>query len=328
LFKGTHKYGTIRFFLIKQEYVHSFTFLYLRTMALKWKSLVPTFLKEMFRSLKRKKRQAALLNQQQSGQGLTQAELKQSVLNAGILPGDHLMVHASLSKMGFIEGGADTVVEVLKECVGADGLILMPTSPIARLQLDYVSANPSFDVLNTSSAMGKVSEVFRTSDGVVRSYHPTEPVAAWGAQAYEYIKDHTNKNTPYHWDSPYGKLIQHGGKILYIGVTLDNAGTHLHTLEDAVDVGVPVYYAQEFRLPVRDYEGKELIITTKVHNPEYSKKRRCDELLPMFLREGVYREVYIGKAKTLVFDAKKMFDVMVSAFTDRGVTMYNPEGNE
>ena len=302
--------------------------MYLRTMALNWKSLVPKFLKEIFRSLKRKKRQATLLNQQQSGQGFTQEDLKQSLLSAGIQPGDHLMVHASLSKMGFIEGGADTVVEVLKEMVGAEGLILMPTSPIARLQLDYVSANPLFDVLATPSAMGKVSEVFRTSDGVVRSYHPTEPVAAWGAQAYEYIKDHTNKNTPYHWDSPYGKLIQHGGKILYIGVTLDNAGTHLHTLEDAMDVEVPVYYAQEFRLPVHDYEGKELIITTKVHNPEYSKKRRCDELLPMFLREGVYREVYIGKAKTLVFDAKKMFDVMVSAFTERGVTMYNPNGNK
>ena len=297
-------------------------------MALNWQSLVPTFLKEIFRSLKRKKRQATLLNQQQSGQGFTQEDLKQSLLSAGIQPGDHLMVHASLSKMGFIEGGANTVVDVLKEMVGAEGLILMPTSPIARLQLDYVSANPLFDVLATPSAMGKVSEVFRTSDGVVRSYHPTEPVAAWGAQAYEYIKDHTNKNTPYHWDSPYGKLIQHGGKILYIGVTLDNAGTHLHTLEDAMDVEVPVYYAQEFRLPVHDYEGKELIITTKVHNPEYSKKRRCDELLPMFLREGVYREVYIGKAKTLVFDAKKMFDVMVSAFTERGVTMYNPNGNK
>ena len=314
--------------LVNFVFGSSFPFTYLRAMALNWKSFIPNFLKEIFRSLKRKKRQATLLNQQQSGQGFTQEELKESLLSAGIQPGDHLMVHASLSKMGFIEGGADTVVEVLKEMVGAEGLILMPTSPIARLQLDYVSANPLFDVLATPSAMGKVSEVFRTSDGVVRSYHPTEPVAAWGAQAYEYIKDHTNKNTPYHWDSPYGKLIQHGGKILYIGVTLDNAGTHLHTLEDAIDVGVPVYYAQEFRLPVHDYEGKELIITTKVHNPEYSKKRRCDELLPMFLREGVYREVYIGKAKTLVFDAKKMFDVMVSAFTERGVTMYNPNGNK
>jgi aminoglycoside 3-N-acetyltransferase len=97
-------------------------------------------------------------------------------------------------------------------------------------------------------------------------------------------------------------------------------------LEDALDVGVPVYYSKEFKLSVCDYEGNEMIVATKVHNPEYSKKRRCDELLPLFLREGVYREVYIGKAKTLVFDAKKMFDVMVTAFTDRGVTMYNPEG--
>jgi len=293
-----------------------------------WRKLVPAVLKGWYRTLKKQHREKKLRLQRESGGGITAAQLKINLESIGIRVGDHLMVHASLSKMGFIEGGADTVVEVLKECVGADGLILMPTSPIARLQLDYVSANPLFDVLDTPSAMGKVSEVFRTSDGVVRSYHPTEPVAAWGAQAYEYIKDHTNKNTPYHWDSPYGKLIQHSGKILYIGVTLDNAGTHLHTLEDAVDVGVPVYYAQEFRLPVRDYEGKELIVTTKVHNPEYSKKRRCDELLPMFLREGVYREVYIGKTKTLVFDAKKMFDVMVSAFTERGVTMYNPNGNK
>ena len=295
-------------------------------MALHWKSLIPNFLKEIFRSLKRKKRQAELLNQQQSGQGLTKDDLKQSLLNAGIQPDDHLMVHASLSKMGFIEGGAETVVKVLKETVGEEGTILMPTSPIARLQLDYVSDNPLFDVLNTPSAMGNISEVFRISDGVVRSYHPTEPVAAWGAKAYEYIKDHTTKNTPYHWDSPYGKLIQYGGKILYIGVTLDNAGTHLHTLEDALDVGVPVYYSKEFKLPVCDYEGNEMIVATKVHNPEYSKKRRCDELLPMFLQEGVYSEVMIGKAKTLVFDAKKMFEVMVTAFNERGVTMYNPEG--
>jgi aminoglycoside 3-N-acetyltransferase len=295
-------------------------------MALHWKSLIPNFIKEIFRSLKRKKRQADLLNQHQSGQGITKEVLRESLLNAGIQSGDHLMVHASLSKMGYIEGGAETVVDVLKETVGLQGMILMPTSPIARLQYDHARLNPIFDVRNTPSAMGKITEVFRLSDGVVRSCHPTEPVAAWGAKAYEYIKDHTTKNTPYHWDSPYGKLIQHGGKILYIGVTLDNAGTHLHTLEDFLDVGVPVYAEEVFSLRVLDYEGKQMEVTTKVHNPEYSKKRRCDELLAMFLREGVYREVYIGKAKTLVFDAEKMFHVMVNAFTDSGITMYNPKG--
>ncbi|MFM7386964.1 MAG: AAC(3) family N-acetyltransferase [Bacteroidota bacterium] len=295
-------------------------------MPLSWKSLVPKFAKQFFREWQRKKRSSKLKKQAQLGQGLSREQLIQDFNRAGIHSGNQLMVHASLSKMGYIEGGAETVVDVLKEIVGMEGMILMPTSPIARLQLDYVSENPVFDVLRTPSAMGKISEVFRTSDGVVRSYHPTEPVAAWGAKAYEYINEHTEKNTPYHWNSPYGKLIQHGGKIVYIGVTLDNAGTHLHTLEDTIDVGVPVYYPQEFKLPVIDYDRKEIIIATKLHNPEYSKKRRCDELLPIFLHEGVYREVQIGKAKTLVFDAKKMFDVMVTAFNERGVTMYNPEG--
>lgn len=291
-----------------------------------WKSLVPSFLKEIFRSLKRKKHQTYLLKQQQAGKGISKEELRESLLNAGINVGDRLMVHASLSKMGYIEGGPETVVEALKEIIGSQGVLLMPTSPIARLQLDYVKKNPVFDVMRTPSAMGKISEVFRNSDAVMRSYHPTEPVAAWGENAYDFIKDHTLKNTPYHWDSPYGKLMQHGGKILYIGVTLDNAGTHLHTLEDALDVGVQVYYPESFNLRVLDYEGNERIVTTRVHNPEYSKKRRCDELLPMFLREGVYSEVMIGQAKTLVFDAEKMFKVMVSAFTERGITMYNPEG--
>jgi len=300
--------------------------MYLRVMPLSWKSLVPEFAKQFFREWQRKKRSSELKKQAQLGQGLSRYQLIQDFNQAGIQSGDHLMVHASLSKIGYIEGGAETVVEVLKEIVGLEGMILMPTSPIARLQLDYVLENPVLDVLRTPSAMGKISEVFRNSDGVIRSYHPTEPVAAWGAKAYEYINEHTEKNTPYHWNSPYGKLIQHGGKILYIGVTLDNAGTHLHTLEDALDVGVPVYYSKEFKLQVIDYEGNDKFVTTKVHNPETSKKRRCDELLPMFLREGVYSEVMIGQAKTLVFDAKKMFDVMVRAFNERGVTMYNPEG--
>jgi aminoglycoside 3-N-acetyltransferase len=69
------------------------------------------------------------------------------------------------------------------------------------------------------------------------------------------------------------------------------------------------------------------MVQTKVHNPVYSKQRRCDALLPLFLKENVYKEVQIGKAKTLVFNAKIMFDVMMFSFQKRGVTMYNPQGN-
>jgi aminoglycoside 3-N-acetyltransferase len=295
-------------------------------MTFHWRDWVPKGLKDLKKRWKKKRFNAQMERWVVSGKVWTANDLSVHLSDAGITLGDQVMVHASMSKMGVLEKGPESFIDALKEVIGSSGAILMPTSPIPTLQFDYVQSNPVFDVRNTPSAMGAISEVFRKFPEVHRSLHPTEPVAAWGVDAYEYIKDHTVKNTPYHGDSPYGKLIQNGGKILYIGVTLDNAGTHLHTLEDAIDVGVPVYYPQEFKLPVIDYDGKEIIITTKVHNPEYSKKRRCDELLPMFLQEGVYREVQIGKAKTLVFDAKKMFDVMVGAFNERGVTMYNPEG--
>jgi aminoglycoside 3-N-acetyltransferase len=152
-------------------------------------------------------------------------------------------------------------------------------------------------------------------------------VAAWGAQAWDYVKDHTSRNTPYHHDSPYAKLMQRNGKILYIGVTLDNAGTHLHTLEDAVEVNLPVYCPMPHDFTVIDYAGKTQTISTKIHNPEVSKLRRCDELLPLFFEKQVCKRVKMGQADSLLFDAAKMFDTMVEAYERHGVTMYNPQGN-
>jgi hypothetical protein len=46
----------------------------------------------------------------------------------------------------------------------------------------------------------------------------------------------------------------------------------------------------------------------------------------MFKEKGVYQEVKIGQATTLVFDAKKMLDVMIADYHEKGVTMYSPHG--
>lgn len=296
-------------------------------MTFHWRNWIPVGIKNLRKGWKKKQFNAQMERLRINGNVWSTLQLMDHLKAAGIVQGDHVMVHASMSKMGVLEQGPQTFIDALKNVIGHEGIVLMPTSPIPTLQYAYVQSNPVFDVRTTPSAMGAISEFFRTSEGVVRSLHPTEPVAAWGSNAFEYIKDHAVKNTPYHWDSPYGKLIQNGGKILYIGVTLDNAGTHLHTLEDAIDIGVPVYAPEVFDLEVRDFDGKSRMVQTKVHNPVYSKQRRCDALLPLFLKENVYKEVQIGKAKTLVFNAKIMFDVMMFSFQERGVTMYNPQGN-
>ncbi len=116
---------------------------------------------------------------------------------------------------------------------------------------------------------------------------------------------------------------------MYLGVTLDNAGTNLHTLEDAIEnFPYPVYAAEHFSVDVRFPDGRVETMETKVHNPQQSAKRKCDGLIPLFLAQGVMTEAKIGEARVLLTDAEKMFECMLREFHERGVTMYTPEGRD
>ena len=57
--------------------------------------------------------------------------LKQDILaaleKAGVGKGQTIMVHTSLSSLGFVCGGPQIVIEALLESVGTDGTIMMPT---------------------------------------------------------------------------------------------------------------------------------------------------------------------------------------------------------
>ncbi|SFT51602.1 aminoglycoside 3-N-acetyltransferase [Lishizhenia tianjinensis] len=291
------------------------------------RSNTPQFLLNAFRKYKKKKVNAALEQQKQKGDVLTTADLIQTFKAIGIVEGDNLLVHSSLSKIGFVEGGPQAVVDALLQSVGENGNLLMPNSPNASLQLDYIRNLKCFDVVNDKSALGAITEYFRNLPQAIRSLHPTEPVSCIGKDAEYFTKDHQLDNTPYAQNSPWYKLAKRGGKILYIGVSLDNAGTSLHCMEDAVaDFKYPVYFKEEFTVDLKDVNGNLSTITTKVHNPEFSALRKCDELLPLFIEKGVAKEVRVGKAKTYLFDAEKMLEHMIYYYEKEGITMYTPKG--
>ena len=65
-------------------------------------------------------------------------QLIKDLQDSEIQLGDVLLVHSSLSKIGYVEGGAQSVVEALLETVGSKGHLLMPTSPNPMLQLDFI----------------------------------------------------------------------------------------------------------------------------------------------------------------------------------------------
>lgn len=291
------------------------------------RSITPGFLLAWNRKRKKQKRNQELFQKSQSGLSITTAQLETDFRKAGLVAGDVVLVHSSLSRIGHLEKGPETFVTALINVVGPTGTILMPTSPNTVYQQDFIRENRVFDVLKTPSRTGKITEYFRNLPGVLRSWHPTEPVSVWGNDAAYFVAEHFGELTPYTAKSPFSKVALRKGKLLYVGVTLAMAGTSLHTLEDAVDFKFPVYADEIFEVEIIDPEGKSHIVKTKVHNRDFSKKRRCDELIPLFIQEGAMRKVKIGEAEALIADASAFFEVMLHNYREKGVTMYTPLGS-
>ena len=292
------------------------------------RKLVPGFLLNFYRKSKKEKRTNQLQLDKSKGNIFSKDDLLKAFHHIGIVADDTVLVHSSLSQIGYVENGAKDVVEALLESVGKSGNVLMPNSPNAQYQLDYIQQLDCFDVANSPSKLGSISEYFRKLPIAIRSAHPTEPVSCIGPDAAYFVGTHFGNLTPYNENSPFFKVAEKEGKILYLGVTLDNAGTSLHCIEDAiVDFKFPVYYPTEFVAKVKFEDGTAGEMKTLVHNPEQSKKRKCDGLIPLLEERGVLVKVKIGNADSLLVDAKGMMNVLMDEYKTHGVTMYTPKGS-
>jgi aminoglycoside N3'-acetyltransferase len=169
------------------------------------------------------------------------AELADGVRRLGVQACDTVMVHASLRRLGPVEGGAAAVVQALETAVGPAGTLLMNVGPAndwAWVE-DYpehqratllVDAEP-FDPLLTPTDPdnGILAEVFRRLPGTLVSNHPEGRFGARGRLA-----EHLTADVP--WDDYYGpgspleRLVQLRGKVLRLGADL-NTTTPLHYAE-------------------------------------------------------------------------------------------------
>src|SRR5688500_2762369 len=110
----------------------------------------------------------------------------------GLRAGDTVLVHSSLSRIGYVDGGAEAVVDAFLEVLGPAGTLAVPTFPFTGSMLAHVRSDPDFDVDETPSKMGAITEALRTRPGALRSLEPTHPVAALGPSAAFLVEDHVN----------------------------------------------------------------------------------------------------------------------------------------
>lgn len=173
---------------------------------------------------------------------ITTDRLVSDLRDLGLAGGDTVLVHSSLSALGWVSGGAPAAVDALMAAVTAEGTLSMPTHssqlsdpthwenpPVPDDWVEQIKeTSPPFrPELTPTRGMGAIVDCFRDYPGVVRSKHPTSSFAAWGADAEFVVEDHAYDSSLGE-RSPLARLGDLDAQVLRLGV---DANTSLHLAE-------------------------------------------------------------------------------------------------
>ncbi len=177
-------------------------------------------------------------------QPVTRSAICAALGAAGVRSGASIIVHSSLSRIGWVVGGAHTVVNAILDTVGPLGTVTMPSmssdlSDPARWEAPPVPESwwqiireemPAFDAhLTPTTHMGAVVECFRHVPGAVRGDHPADSFVSFGPLAQQIVRPHPL--SPAFGDgSPLSRLYDLDARIVLVGVGHAN-NTSLHLAE-------------------------------------------------------------------------------------------------
>lgn len=229
----------------------------------------------------------------------------------GIVSTDVILMHSSLSSLGYVEGGANTVINALLEVL-FQGTLLVPALSYSSVTAE----NPVFSVNETPSCVGKISETFRRRSDVIRSVHPTHSVCGFGKYANEILSKHINSTTPAGPDSPFALLPQYGGKILMLGCGL-RPNTSMHAIEELTR---PDYLMnKEPRLyTITDKDGKTSQKYYETHNFKNTVQRydRLEQIMEIKQGKVLQANCYLINSKEMWEKAHETYQKNSRFFVD------------
>jgi aminoglycoside 3-N-acetyltransferase len=164
---------------------------------------------------------------------VTRKRLIADLSELGVPAGRPLLVHASLSKIGNVKGGAEAVIDALLQVIGPDGTLVTGagtpensttsrafqarTAGFTPEQVaEYCATMPAFDRATTPTSIGAIAEALRTTPGACRSAHPQSSFVAVGREARALMAGHRIR-CHLGEASPLAKLYERDALILLLG---------------------------------------------------------------------------------------------------------------
>ncbi len=224
----------------------------------------------------------------------------------GLGTGQSVLVHSSLSGLGQVDGGADTVIDALLAVVGSSGTLLFPT--LTGTEMDGPEHPPEVDVRLTPCWTGRIPETARLRPDARRSLHPTHSVTALGADAEHYVAGHETGETPCDLRSPYHRLIRENGWILLLGDVTQESNTTLHCLEELAKVP---YHLQPLPTDgvVIDASGERHVVRNRLHL--WGWERNFPKIDVPLAAEGAMRSGKVGISTSRLIAAGELADIVL-----------------
>ena len=172
----------------------------------------------------------------------TRRSLAADLRQLGLEPGAVVIVHSSLSSLGWVCGGSVAVALALIDVLTESGTLVIPTHsaeysdpgkwenpPVPESWLEAIRENmPAFDPRTVPTReMGRIPETLRSWPKALRSSHPAFSFAAWGRHAGFVTGDHS-LDYSLGEGSPLARIYGLYGQVLLLGVGYEgNTSFHL-----------------------------------------------------------------------------------------------------
>lgn len=221
---------------------------------------------------------------------MNKSQLVEELKNIGLQEGMVLEVHSSLSSFGHIEGGAETIIDALMECVGENGSIFMPALALSP-EMELTEEDKAMGITvkikvlpgdTPRTAMGIIADTFRQREDISMG-HGVIRTAGWGLHAKEAEKGGLDY------------VLQNGGKALLLGVDIYKL-TAMHYVEDALPKAISDLFAPTEEINAK-YPPEEWFMEAGEPpvKPWYTVQDMARE-------RGLIQEGYIGQCKYMFFD--------------------------
>ena len=248
---------------------------------------------------------------------LTFPQLTENFRALGVAAGDTLLVHSSYKSFGGVDGGPQTVIDALLEVLGEDGALIMPT-----FNFDFCKG-ADWDVRETPSQMGFMTNLVRQDERATRVFHPIYSFAVIGkhAEAFGDLRDKSS----YGANSTFAKLRELDGKIMVVGLSYNDSMTFFHHIEEME--GVDYRYLKDFTGNITDWNGNTTQDTYQmlVRNLEMGVETMVDPMGALLEEAEIIKSHQIGEADVKLMKANKVYDFTVREMKQNPFLLYQIE---